>query len=404
MPRGWGITILTAAALWMSTTAADAQPPEPAYLLVDAESGTVLEAENATHPWYPASLTKVMTAYMVFLAIEKGWLTLDEKVTVSAKAATQPPTKLGLRTGQEVRVALLLEAMIVRSANDAAVTLAEAVSGSEEHFAISMTRQARKLGMSQSFFRNASGLPHAGQVTTARDLAILARALIRDYPAHFHLFSKSHVSISGLGGGSTNGWMRAYPGAEGIKTGFTCGSGYNLLAAATRNGRRLIAIVLGGRTGGERNAMATQLMDSGFAMSAEQASGAFRLSALRGQARSDVPYVLADGRCPVAPSPGSEVLAQGTLPGWGLVFGSFTDREVARATIEGNQAALKEVISQGRPAIIAKRRDVPPSYSALLVGLQEADAGQACRHLQELGVYCLAIPPKLLNNPHTLWR
>lgn len=404
MPSGWGITILAAAALWLSAFAAEAQSPEPAYLLIDAESGAVLKAENATHPWYPASLTKVMTAYMVFTAVEKGWLTLDEKVAISAAAAAQPPTKLGLRAGQEVRVGRLLEAMIVRSANDAAVALAEAVSGSEEHFAISMTRQARKLGMSQTSFRNASGLPHAGQVTTARDLAILARALIHDYPTRFHLFSKVHVSVGGLGGGSTNGWMRAYAGAEGIKTGFTCGSGYNLLAAASRNGRRLIAVVLGGRTGGERNAKVTQLMDSGFAMSPEQTSGAFLLAALRGQARSDIPYVLGDGRCPVAPSPGTDVLAQRTLPGWGLVFGSFVSKDAANARIADNRAALKDVVSKGKPAIVTRASHATHRYSALLVDLDRKEAGPACRHLQELGVYCLAVPPKLLNDPHTLWR
>ena len=396
--------VLVAAIFWLSPAAAQDRAPRAASLLVDAGSGAVLAAENATHPWYPASLTKVMTAYMVFRAIDKGWLSPDQKVTVSAYAAAQPPTKLGLAAGQEVRVDLLLEAMIVRSANDAAVALAEAVSGSEGHFAISMTRQARALGMSQSFFRNASGLPDPGQVTTARDLAILARALIADFPDRFDLFRKQQVTFNRQARPTVMGWQRGYPGAEGIKTGFTCGSGYNLLGAATRNGRRLIAVVLGARTSGERNARVTKLMDEGFTTAPDEASGAVLLSALRGQALTAVPYVLADGRCPVTPSPGTAVMAEGTLPGWGLIFGSFVDREEARATIKGNQDVLKDVISQGRPAIVAKRRQTPPSYSALLVGLPEAEAGGACRHLQDLGIYCLAVPPKLLNNPQALWR
>ena len=395
--------LLVALALGLSPAAAKDLRPEPAYLVVDAASGAVLAEQNATQPRYPASVTKAMTAYMVFGALAEGRLALDQQVPVSARAAGQPPTRLGLRAGGKATVKLLLEALIVRSANDAAVALAEAVSGSEAQFATAMTRRAQAIGMTQTVFANASGLPDAAQVTTARDLAILGRALIADFPDRFSLFSKRHVAFGQGSQPTLNGWLGSYPGAEGIKTGFTCGSGYNLLAAATRDGRRLIGVVLGGMTGGERNTLMRKLMDAGFA-GPPDASGAVLISALRGAPRSIVPYVLGNGSCAVAPSAGTEVMAQGELPGWGLVFGSFVSKAEASARIEENRAALKDVARQGKPAVIARTSVASHRYSALLVGLEQDAAGSACRHLQAMGVYCLAVPPKLLNNPQALWR
>ena len=259
-----GIALALAAVLWAGSAQAAQKPPKSAVLLVEDATGAVLEAENATHLWYPASLTKVMTAYLVFEALADGRLALDQKVPVSEHAVAQPPTKLGLGLGKNVRVKLLLEVMIVRSANDAAVVLAEAVSGSEAAFAQAMTRKARALGMSQTVFTNASGLPDEGQFTTARDMVILARAVIRDFPERYAFFAKPHFILRKRVRPTTTGWLRAYPGAEGIKSGFTCGSGYNLLSAAERDGRRLIGVVLGGRNSGVRNARMTKLMDKGF--------------------------------------------------------------------------------------------------------------------------------------------
>ncbi|HMA14541.1 MAG TPA: serine hydrolase, partial [Kiloniellaceae bacterium] len=191
----WGAAVLAVLLPWLSPAAAGEARPEAAYLVIDAASGAVLAERNALQPSYPASVTKAMTAYMVFMAIAEGRLAPGQSVTVSAKAAAQPPTKLGLRAGGKATVKLLLEALIVRSANDAAVALAEAVSGSEAAFATAMTRQARALGMHQTVFANASGLPDPAQVTTARDLAILGRALATDFPDRFDLFSRRHVAF-----------------------------------------------------------------------------------------------------------------------------------------------------------------------------------------------------------------
>ncbi len=401
----WGIAVVLAVGLWLGPAQAQIARPEPAWLLVEAETGAVLAEQNATRPWYPASVTKAMTAYLVFEALAEGRLTLDQKITVSARAAAMPPTRLGLARGQKVRVRHLLRAMIVRSANDAAVALAEALGGSETAFAAAMTRRAQALGMTQSVFANATGLPDPAQVTTARDLAILGRALLRDHPQHFDLFSRTHVSVGGLGGSTTNGWMSGYAGAEGIKTGFTCGSGYNLLASAIRDGRRLIGVVLGGATGGQRNLRMTRLMDAGFATPRESSTGTILVTALRGQARAAAPYVLPGPRCPVGQNAETADLMDGELPGWGLVFGSFVSKDEADARIAENQAALEAVVgSGGKPAVVARTSIATHRYSALLVDLDQSAAGAACRHLQSLGVYCLAVPPKLLNNPQAMWR
>ena len=409
MRKPWGAVFLIAVVAALSLAApprAAAQQglPDPAYVVIDAGTGAVLAQENANQPWYPASVTKAMTAYMVFQALAEGHLSLTDKVNVSAKAAGQPPGKLGLRAGSKVSVKFLLEAMLVRSANDAAVALAEAVSGSEPAFASAMTRQAQALGMSQTVFANASGLPDGAQITSARDLALLGRALVTDFPEHYGFFSRPHVSFGGQVRPSIMSWLRSYKGAEGIKTGFTCGSGYNLLASATRDGRRLIGVVLGARSGGERNVRMRKLMDAAFTAPPEATSGAILIAALRGHARSAAPYVLGGGRCGVAPSPGTEHMVAGKLPGWGLVFGSFVSKDEASRRIADNQAALKDVVAKGEPAIVARTSIATHRYSALLVDLDQQEAGSACSHLQELGVYCLAVPPKLLNNPHALWR
>ena len=398
------LVLATAAALWLAPAAANAAAPKGAYLLIEADSGAVLEAKNATHPWYPASLTKVMTAYLVFQEIAEGRLALDQKVRVSAEAVAQPAIKLGLGLDKMVPVKLLLEAMILRSSNDAAVVLAEAVSGNETVFATAMTRKARRLGMSETIFTNATGLPDTDQVTTARDLAILAQAVIADFPEHFGLFSEHQFTLNRRSRPSINGWLRGYPGAEGFKTGFTCGSGYNLLSAATRDGRRLIAVVLGARSSGARNGRMTKLLNDGFA--GAPAGDAEQLEALPGTPGGTPPYVLAAGQCSVAPSRDRLLVTDGRLPGWGLVFGTYITKAKASARIKENQAALEEVLKKGRPAIVTKKQKLkgPQRYSALLVGLKEDDAGQACQHLRTMEIYCVALPPKLLNNPKAYWR
>jgi D-alanyl-D-alanine carboxypeptidase len=236
-----------------------------ALLVVEADSGKVLQADNATIPWYPASVTKLMTAYVTLKAVKDGRISLDTLLTVSPVAASQSPGKMGFRSGTQVTVDNALKMMLVKSANDMAVVLAEGVGGSIDGFSAQMNQAAQKLGMTQTTYVNPNGLPADGQVTSARDLAILARAIIHDLPEYEYFV---HISSIRFGRKITQNFNRLigrYPGADGFKTGFICASGYNLVASATHDGRRLIAVVLGASSGTMRAVRAAQLLDRHFA-------------------------------------------------------------------------------------------------------------------------------------------
>lgn len=250
-----------AGTLWVAATG---RAQAEAQLLIEASTGKVLHAENATYPWYPASVTKIMTAYTTLRAIKEGRLRFDTLLTVSKNAVAQQPTKMGFKVGTRVTVDNALKMLMVKSANDVAVTIAEGVGGSIEGFADMMNANVRRLGMSQSNFVNPNGLPSENHVSSARDLGILARALIREFPE-----SDSYWHISAIRYGNRvmrnyNNLIDRYPGADGMKTGFICASGYNVVASATRDGRRLIAIVLGAYSGAVRAQKAAQLLERGF--------------------------------------------------------------------------------------------------------------------------------------------
>ncbi len=235
-----------------------------AQLLIEAATGKVLHAENATYPWYPASVTKLMTAYTTLRAIKEGRLSFNTLLTVSKNAVAQQPTKMGFKAGTTVTVDNALKMLMVKSANDVAVTIAEGVGGSIAGFADMMNANARRLGMTQSNFVNPNGLPAENHVTSARDLGILARALIMEFPeddSYWHIHS---IRYGNRVMHNYNSLIDRYPGADGMKTGFICASGYNVVASATRNGRRLIAIVLGAYSGSVRAQKAAQLLERGF--------------------------------------------------------------------------------------------------------------------------------------------
>jgi D-alanyl-D-alanine carboxypeptidase len=238
-----------------------------ALLLIEASTGKVLHAENATYPWYPASVTKMMTLYVTLRAVKDGKLTLDKLITVTDNAVAQQPAKMGFKAGTTLTVDNTIKMMMVRSANDMAVVLAEGVSGSIENFANDMNAAAHKLGMTQTHYVNPNGLPADDQVTSARDLAILARALIREFPEYDFYWHIPSIKLGKRVMHNTNRLIDAYPGADGMKTGFICASGFNLVGVATRNGRRLIAVVLGAHSGSERAEHAAQLLESGFTAS-----------------------------------------------------------------------------------------------------------------------------------------
>ena len=240
-------------------------PAGPA-ILFDAGSGRVLSAEYQDQPWHPASLTKIMTAYLVFEALKNNTITLDQKIPVSANAHAQPPSKLGLPVGAEITVNLALKALIIKSANDAAVMLAEAIGGggTDEAFIRSMNATALRLGMTQTRFVNPHGLPAPEQVTTARDLARLTKAVLADFPGQSELWSMADMQIGRRRLRTHNGLLRTYEGADGLKTGFICDSGFNVVATATRDNRRLAAVVLGEYTSRDRSLRAASLLEHGF--------------------------------------------------------------------------------------------------------------------------------------------
>jgi D-alanyl-D-alanine carboxypeptidase len=256
--------MMWAAVACAATGLATAPAAAEALLVIEADSGRVLYAHNAGLPWYPASVTKLMTAYVTLRAVEEGRISLDQPLKVSATAAAQAPVKMGFPPGTVVTVDNALKMLMVKSANDMAVVLAEGVSGSVESFADEMNSHARRLGMIQSSFVNPNGLPAEDQIVSARDMAILARALIREMPEYDYYWHLPGIRMGKRVQRNYNTLLGRYPGADGMKTGFICASGFNLVASATRDGRRLIAVVLGAPSAAVRALKAAQLLERGF--------------------------------------------------------------------------------------------------------------------------------------------
>ncbi len=254
---------LLAGTLASGATPAAADPMVPT-VIIDAATGEVLQSEEATRPWFPASTTKLMTAYVALRAVDRGLIKFETPIVVSAQATRQPPSKIGLKPGQEITLENALKIIMVKSANDVSTVIAEGVGGSTAGFSAMMNQEAARLGMRESHFVNPHGLHSDNHVTSARDMAILARALLTEYPAYRDLWSIGAVQLGTRRYMNTNGLIGRYPGAMGMKTGFVCASGFNLVSAAERNGRTLIAVVFGAGSAADRTLKAAQLLDQGF--------------------------------------------------------------------------------------------------------------------------------------------
>jgi D-alanyl-D-alanine carboxypeptidase len=244
-------------------------PSVAAAIVVDMNSGSILYSQGADLPRYPASLTKMMTLYVLFGYMREGKVTPSSDLMVTPQAAGQSPTKLGLKPGTAIKTSDAVKALVTQSANDAAVTIAENLAGSEENFARLMTDTARRIGMSNTTFRNASGLPNDEQITTARDMAILAAHLIHDYPEYYGVFETRFFSFNGRKYRNHNRLLFGYKGTDGIKTGYTRASGFNLTASVHRDNKHLVAVVLGGKTGSSRDAAMRALLDKHFAAASD---------------------------------------------------------------------------------------------------------------------------------------
>ncbi len=362
---------------------------------MDADSGRVLHSVNADTRNYPASLTKMMTLYLVFDALDHKKWSLNTQLEVSSRATRQPPSKLALGHGSTISVEEAILALVTKSANDVAVVIAEAMSGRERDFALKMTAMARRLGMKHTTFRNASGLYNRGQLSTARDMAVLARALLTDFPQYYHYFSTPEFSYDGLTHRNHNNLLASYDGADGIKTGYIRASGFNLVASVSRDGHRLIGVVFGGKTSRTRDHHMASLLDKGFALLEKQAE-------VR-EAKADEPpdAIEPPPSKPDAPVVLAEVEAQGdaeeprNLGDWAVQVGAYSRKdpayERAREAVEKVPALLSQGVIKVVPLYKKKRR---PLYRARVAGLERKEAYSACRTLERQGIDCLVVVMK----------
>ncbi len=355
-----------------------AQPGQAKYasIVMEASSGRVLQEINANTRNYPASLTKMMTLYLVFEALEKKRLTLDTPLSVSARAARQPSSKLGLKKGQSLTVKQAILSIVTKSANDAATVLAENMSGTERRFALAMTAKARRLGMKRSTFRNASGLPHRSQLSTARDMAILAARLLKDFPQYYGFFSTASFTYNGVKLKNHNTLLTNYEGTDGIKTGYIRASGYNLVASVKRGGRRLIGVVFGGRSAKSRNRQMTRLMDGGFralAIRAETAPGNNGGPSLKNRT----------------------ILRRAAGNDWGVQVGAYKKRKPAYDAARRAMGKAPGFLAQGRIKIVPlHKKNGGALYRGRILGLSRREASRACAILQRRNVPCMKLRAK----------
>jgi D-alanyl-D-alanine carboxypeptidase len=383
-------------ALMFFATPARAAPPYAEFLL-DPASGAVLHAVNADVTTQPASLTKMMTLFLAFDALDKGDLTLDQLVPVSRRAQNMAPSKLGLVAGTTIRVEDAILGLVTRSANDAAVVLAEAVGGTEEQFAEMMTMKARMLGMRNTSFHNASGLPNSRQVTTARDIATLSQALIKGHTRHYPYFSRTSFTYNGAPVQTHNRLMSRYDGMDGIKTGFVNASGFNLAGTAVRNGRRLIAVVLGGRTSKERDNRVAALLDHGFGVAPLRpnvatievaASVPAVRSAIKAAAQPQVRQPKAIAKTTDAAKPRDDAAKPGS---WTIQVGAYKSQKAGQVGLDATGKIIPAQLKGAGSAVIKGRNG---SFQARFTGLTKTAAEQACSRLEAKGQDCLVMAPR----------
>lgn len=368
-------------------------------IVVEAGSGRVLQETSADERHYPASLTKMMTLYLTFKALDAGKVSLQQQLPVSRHAAAQAPTKLGLRAGQRVPLQQLILGLVTQSANDAAVTLAEGLLGTEAAFARQMTLEAQRLGMASTVFRNASGLPDRNQYTTAHDMARLAQALLRDFPGHYSYFSTRSFSFAGRTYLNHNRLLGSYPGVDGIKTGFIRAAGFNLAASARRQDRRVVAVVLGGRTSVERDRHMMALLDSAFdtVLSAAAEPVPPPLQAEASPAAAAAAALSATGVAAL-PAAAADAAALGTaatsIPArWSIQVGAFSRREAAEQWA-GQLLQLDSRMTMENQHIV----EVPHAkdgtiFAVRFANLSAADATDMCRSLADAHRDCFVVSP-----------
>jgi D-alanyl-D-alanine carboxypeptidase len=432
-----------------STPAAAAKGnPKYAAIVMHADSGDVLFARAPDEKRYPASLTKMMTLYLLFEELEAGRMTLDQSLAVSAQAAGQPPSKLGLSSGSTIDVETAIEALVVKSANDVAVTVAESISGSEWKFAQAMTRKAAALGMRSTTFKNASGLPNSKQTTTARDLVTLSRRLVQDFPQYFDYFDIESFTWNGRTYRTHNALVKTFDGADGLKTGYTQRSGFNLATTASRDGSRLIGVVLGGRSVRTRDAHMREILTASFesirsnptliaALHRATPSPRLKPTLVAMLAANNTPALTADAGvrqemtlaaasfAPVGPAPRSDAISAlisaagsvgfGDYEGqpmtdadldasldsvgegdiederaWSVQIGAFRSKTLAQQELEAAALASRAVdVARAVSPIVEKSGAT--IYRARFTSLSEFDAVAVCARIKAAQLSCFAV-------------
>ena len=380
-------------------------------IVMDAESGEILHATDPDRLRHPASLTKMMTLYLTFQAIDAGRLSLNEYLPVSENASEQQPSKLGLRPGQRIRAEDAIMGLVTESANDAAVVLGEWLGGSESEFATMMTKQAHALGMSKTHFSNPSGLPNDSQVTTARDMAVLGDALIYHFPQYYPYFSHNEFTYAGITHHNHNHLMDRYDGMDGIKTGYIRASGFNLVASAKRGSTRLIGVVFGGHSTLERDNRMAQLLDQAFdrAENGTKTAGGSANGA-EGDADDDsngvagyvgLPAKAATARA-AKPQPAKIVVASAKMQdanpnNWGVQIGAYSDPDVAQKVVSSLINGAPQILGNARPEIQRVAAAPPPNdtplYRARLMGISRQSAEAVCASFIKQGQSCTTIAP-----------
>ena len=370
-------------------------------IIIDAENGDILSASNADELRYPASLTKVMTLYITFDALNKGIIKLDDDLKVSRHAANMAPSRLGLRAGETVKVKTCIEALIVKSANDCATVLAENLGYSEKNFAQTMTQVAKELGMKNTTFRNANGLPNKAQKTTARDMALLAAAMYHHFPQYYKLFSLKKFTYNGQTIYTHNNILKTFEGADGMKTGFTNAAGFNIITSAQRDGHRVIAVTMGHNTAKERDRHVSKMMDKGL-----------KRLALNDRVKESNMYASLESK-KVISEEGTQTASienkntkkdwtsaqtkdtqEETKAQWGIQIGAFSNYSKARSY------ALK-IKQEAAQKLASNPIDIEPVangsaiiYRSKIVGMEKSAADKACQSLKRKNKSCIVVAVK----------
>ncbi len=402
-----------------------------ASIVIDADTGQVLRQRNADKRLYPASLTKMMTLYLAFEAIEQGRFNLESPLSVSRVAAAEPASKLGLRRGSTISMGDALQSCATKSANDAATVIAEAIGGSKAGFAKLMTAKAKQLGMRKTRFKNPHGLTAKGQLSTARDMAILGRRLFEDFPNHYSMFARKRFKYGGRNYRATNKLLGKYAGADGIKTGYTRASGYNLVASAEQDGRRVIGVVFGGKSSASRNRHMKKILDEGFSQlpkrsvimaydgplasaplprqkpvldaapdTSEPMMAALAAippvssapTAIKAMRTNSDPWTVANGLLAlqrmIVPEPQVESKPMGE---WAVQIGAYRNLRQAKDILEKAKALRSPQLSRAAPVVSRRNAGGRPIYRARFNGLAKGQAENACRSLSRRGIACFTV-------------